>query len=171
MKLDVTKIEGYAEMTAEEKVAALEQYEIEDNSKNLKELLSKKNSENAELNKQLRAKMSAEEKAEADRAEREAQAKAEKDELLARLNQLETDKKLADITASYISVGFDKETAKKNANALISGNYEEIFTSHKELNEAIKAKAIAESMDKDHLTPGQPPQNDTSKLREAMGLH
>ena len=42
MKVDTTKIEGYDEMSTEEKLAALEGYEMEipDESTHLKELLS-----------------------------------------------------------------------------------------------------------------------------------
>ena len=48
MKIDTTTIEGYADMTAEQKLAALEAFEYEDNSaeiEKLKKNLSKANSE------------------------------------------------------------------------------------------------------------------------------
>ena len=65
MKVDTTKIEGYDAMSTEEKLAALEGYEMEipDESTHLKELLSKKNKELGDITKQLRERMSAEEKA------------------------------------------------------------------------------------------------------------
>ena len=50
-KIDTSKIEGYAEMTPEQKLAALEGFEYEDNSAELekqKNALSKANSEAAE---------------------------------------------------------------------------------------------------------------------------
>ena len=76
MKVDVSKIEGYAEMSAEEKLKALEEYEFEapDNSnevKNLKESLSRANSQAAEWKRQFREKQTETERAEAERAERE----------------------------------------------------------------------------------------------------
>ena len=80
MKFDVSKIEGYAEMSAEDKVKALEEYEIEvpkDNTaevNNLKEALSKANSqtskacsEAAEWKRQYREKQTEQERAEAER--------------------------------------------------------------------------------------------------------
>ena len=51
-KIDTSKIEGYADMTPEQKLAALEGYEYEDNAAELekqKNALSKANSEAAEL--------------------------------------------------------------------------------------------------------------------------
>ena len=50
-KIDTSKIEGYADMTPEQKLAALEGYEYEDNAAELekqKNALSKANSEAAE---------------------------------------------------------------------------------------------------------------------------
>ncbi len=59
-KIDTTKIEGYAGMTAEQKLAALEAFELPDNNsaelERLKNAVSKANSEAAEYKKQLRAK-------------------------------------------------------------------------------------------------------------------
>ena len=81
MKIDVSKIEGFDSMTAEQKVEALTSYEYDDN----KALLSQRNAENAakkkeieDLKAQLAAKMTADEKAEAERLEAE---KAREEEL------------------------------------------------------------------------------------------
>ena len=57
MKIDVSKIEGYAEMTAEEKLAALEALEIGEGMVD-KKLLDKANSEAADYKRQLRQAMS-----------------------------------------------------------------------------------------------------------------
>ena len=79
--MDVSKIEGYADMTAEQKIAALEGYEPEapDLSGYVKkELLDKASSEAAGFKKQLRERMSAEEKAEAEKEIAEAKAETEK---------------------------------------------------------------------------------------------
>ena len=56
--LDTSKIDGYADMSAEDKVKALEALEIEDNSAELeryKNATSKANSEAAEYKRQLKA--------------------------------------------------------------------------------------------------------------------
>ena len=62
MKIDTTKITGYAEMSAEEKLKALEEFEIvipkpdTDEADKLKAALSKANSEAAEWKRQFREK-------------------------------------------------------------------------------------------------------------------
>ena len=69
MKIDTTKIAGYAEMSAEEKLKALEEYEIEtphdngDEVTKLKNALSKANSDAAEWKRQFREKQTEQERA------------------------------------------------------------------------------------------------------------
>ena len=63
-KIDITKIEGYDKMTPEEKLAALEAFEYEDNFSELekyKNAASKANSEAAEWRKKHNALLSEEE--------------------------------------------------------------------------------------------------------------
>ena len=72
-KIDTSKIEGYAEMTPEQKLAALEGFEYEDNSAELekqKNALSKANSEAAEWKRKHNALLSEEEKKKQDEAQR-----------------------------------------------------------------------------------------------------
>ena len=69
MKIDITKIEGYADMTAEEKLAALEAYEMDTTGYVKKDLLDKATSEAAQYKRQLREKLSADEQAQAEQAE------------------------------------------------------------------------------------------------------
>ena len=70
-RIDISSIEGYAEMTAEEKLAALEALELPEPDFTgwvKKDALDKVASEAATYRKQLRVKMTAEE----EKAEREA---------------------------------------------------------------------------------------------------
>ena len=69
MKIDTNQIEGYADMTAEEKLAALEAYEMDTTGLVKKDLLDKATSEAANYKRQLREKLTADEQAEAERAE------------------------------------------------------------------------------------------------------
>lgn len=171
MKVDVTKIDGYENMTPEEKVAALEGFEIEtpkaDTSEmdNLKNLLSKRNSENASLTKQLREKMTAEEQAQADR-------KAEMEAKDARIAELEKKDKLATYTASYMSIGFTQEEARKQAELLYEGDFASVIANHKVHVENIGKQAVADAITKNHLSAGGVPakQEDDTALRRAMGL-
>ena len=65
-KIDVSKIEGYDTMTPEEKLAALESFEYEDNATELeryKNAVTKANSEAADWKKKHNALLTAEDKA------------------------------------------------------------------------------------------------------------
>ena len=168
MKVDVTQIEGYENMTAEEKVAALEGFEIEapkDDSENLKKLLSKRNSENAELTKQLRERMSAEEKAEADRKEKWEAMEAE-------LAEAKRDKRISSLRTEYMNLGFTSEEAQKQAEAFDSGDLATLFANHKAHVDNISRQAVADAITKNHLSTGEVPEakEDDTALRKAMGL-
>ena len=66
MKLDLTKIEGYDKMTPEEKLKALEQYDVPDPDFTgyvKKDMYDKTASELAEKKKQLQAKLTEDEAA------------------------------------------------------------------------------------------------------------
>ena len=79
MKIDVSNVDNYENMTPEEKVAFFEAYEIpeskpaQDNGEitKLKAALSKANSEAADWKRQFRDKQTEQERAEAERAEAE----------------------------------------------------------------------------------------------------
>lgn len=171
MKVDITKIDGYDNMTAEEKVAALEGFEIEppkvDTTEvdNLKNLLSKRNSENAKLTKELRDRMSEEEQKIADR-------KAEMDAKDAKIAELEKKDKIATYTASYMSIGFSQDDARKQAELLYDGDFAQVIANHKTHVENIGKQAVAEAITKNHLSTGDIPAKteDDSALRRAMGL-
>lgn len=169
MKVDVTQIEGYDTMTAEEKVAALEGFEIETprdpEVDNLKNLLSKRNSENASLTKQLREKMTAEEQAKADR---EAAIKAKDD----RIAELEKKEQISSFTNSYIGLGFAPEEAQKQAELLYEGKFNDVMANHKQHIENIQKQAVADAISKNHLSAGEPPtpKVDDKALRKAWGL-
>ena len=122
-KIDVTKIENYANMTAEEKIAALEAFEYEvDNSdvERLKAAVSKANSEAAELKRQLKARMTEDEQKEAERAAKEA----EKDALL---ESLKKDKAVSESKARFLGLGYDEKLAAETAKALADGDMDKVF--------------------------------------------
>lgn len=140
MKIDVTKIEGYAEMSAEEKLAALEAYEIEvDNAENLKlkESLNKASSQAAEYKRQLKEKMSEAEKLEAERLEKDA----EKDALL---KSLLKEKDVSKYQAEFLKNGYDSELALKSAEALADGDFTTVFANLKTYTEGLNQKVRAE---------------------------
>jgi len=178
MKIDTTKIEGFAEMTAEEKLAALEAYEFEtptpkDNSdevNKLKTALSKANSECAEWKKALRERQSEQERAEAERAETE---KA-KDE---RLKELERKITVGDYLANCLSLGYTKDLAQRAAEAMADNDAAAIMECQREFLEAKTKELEAAALNKQPgLTAGAPPTakdaeiNEENKYRRWAGL-
>ena len=103
----------------------------------LKNALSKSNSEAAEMKKQLREKMSAEEvKAKEDAEKLEALIK-ERDALL-------REKTIATYKASYLSLGYDDNLALATAEALANGELEKVFSNQKKHNESFEKKIRAD---------------------------
>ena len=164
MKIDVTKIEGYAEMSAEDKLKALEEYDFDvpkDNSaeiSNLKDALSKANSQAAEYKRAWREKQTEAERAEAERAERE---KAVEDEL----RQLRRDKTVSGYIAQCLALGYTQDLAVRAAEAMADGNNADIFACQQEFLEAKQKEIEANALNKQPtLTVGSPP---TAKVAEA----
>lgn len=129
-RIDTSSIEGYAEMTADEKLAALEAFEYDDGSDELgkyKNATTKANSEAAEYKRQLKeaqAKL-----AEADSRASEGQTEAERQiaEMRAQLESMQRDKTVADYTARLVSSGFEPELAATGAAALADGDAPAFF--------------------------------------------
>lgn len=148
-KIDTAKIEGYDAMSAEEKIAALEGFDIpeeqpkpaDDGEKDrLKQLLSKSNSEAAEYKRQLKAKMTEAEQAEAARAEADKELREE----LATLRRERTE---SIYNAKLLENGYDTETAGKLSKLLPDGVSEEFFTAQKAFIENAITKAKGAALD------------------------
>lgn len=99
-------------------------------------------SENANLKRQLRSRMSEEEAREADR-------KAEMEARDAELEALRRDKTLSNYRASFIGRGFEESAAQKAAEALADGDAETLFDvlARRDLNweKNMRAKILAET--------------------------
>ena len=176
MKIDTSKITGYAEMTAEDKLKALEEYEIEtpkdngDEVTKLKTALSNANSQAAEYKRALREKQSEAERAEAERAERE---KAVEDEL----RTLRRDKTVSGYIAQCLALGYDKDLALRAAEAMADGDAASILACQQDFLESKQKELEAAALNKQPtLTSGSPPtakQADAEaddKLRYYFGL-
>ena len=142
MKIDVTKIEGYENMTAEEKLAALEGFDIpEPDYSGLvkKDLLDKANSEAANYKKQLREKMSQDDQI-------AAQQKEEMDAIKAELETLRQEKTKTELTNRWMGIGYSKELATATAEASISGDMDTVFKNHAKFladrEKALKAEIL-----------------------------
>lgn len=166
MKIDTTRIEGYADMTAEDKLKALEEFEFEapapkDNSDEvtkLKTALSKANSDAAEWKRQFREKQTEAERAEAERQEREAAVENE-------LRELRRDKTVSGFMAQCLALGYDKELALRAAEAMADNDAAAIMACQQDFLEAKQKELEAAALNKQPtLTPGAPP---TAKAAEA----
>lgn len=175
-KIDPSKIEGFDNLSADEKVAALLNQEIEveqtepaDVTK-LKTSLSKANSEAAEYRRLLREKQTEAERAEADRAERE---KALQDELASYRDR----ERISTYKANLMGAGIDEPTADLMAKSLPEGVSDEYFLATKSFLDNQRQKLLTESINKQPgLSVGTPPtaaqaeREEENLLRKRMGL-
>lgn len=136
------RIDGYAEMSAEDKLKALEAMELEDNSseiERLKNAVSKANSESAEWKRKHNALLSAEEQQKQEQAESLAAMQQE-------LEMLRKEKTVAKYTADYVKLGFDEKLAEETAKALADGDMVKVFANQNKANEALVKKTIADKL-------------------------
>lgn len=152
-----TRIEGYADMTAEEKLKALEELEIEvpkGNQETVEKLQAALNAASADASrwkKELREKQTEAERAEAERAERE---KAVEDEL----RTLRRDKTVSGYIAQYLALGYTQELALKAAEATADNDAATIMSCQQEYIEAKTKELEAAALNKQpSITPGAPP--------------
>ena len=178
MRIDTAKIEGYAEMSAEDKLKALEEFEFEapapkdssDEVNKLKTALSKANSDAAEWKRQFREKQTEAERAEAERAERE---KAVEDEL----RTLRRDKTVSGYQAQCLALGYTQDLALRAAEAMADGNAAEIMNCQQEFLETKTKEIEATALNKQPtLTKGATPtatdadKDELNKRRKLVGL-
>lgn len=155
MKIDVSTIEGFDTMTAEQKLEALMELEVPDKvdtSKMVsKELFDRKASELAEANKKLKSKMSEDEQKQAEIAEAAEAAAKEKEALLARVAELEKNNTLREYTLGFSNLGFDEKLAAENANLFEEKDSVKFFANMKKFLENYEKAIEKKLMDK---TPG-----------------
>lgn len=134
-------IEGYADMSAEEKLKALEaldqpEAKPDPEASKLKTQLSKANSEAAELKRQLQAKMTEEEK-------RKQQEEEERQKMAEELEALRKEKTVSGYKASYLAMGYDEALAEDTATAMADGDMEKVFANQKAFQEAHDKAVLA----------------------------
>lgn len=148
-KIDTSKIEGYADMSAEDKLKALESFEYDDNLSELeryKNATSKANSEAAEWKRKHNALLSEEEAKKQESAEALEAMKNE-------LEELRKEKTLSKHTASFLSLGYDEKLAQETAEALTNGELDKVFANQKIFLEAHDKQYAASLMG----SVGKPP--------------
>lgn len=149
MKIDTSGIENFDNLSAEEKVAALLNVEVDDSvaiEKKYKELISKANSEAKkykdaakEADEKLKSQMSEEEKERKEREDRYRQIEEENE-------RLKNEALIARKTSFYRNLGFTDELAKETAEAFASGDFETVeknqLRAHEEFEKNIRADVV-----------------------------
>lgn len=141
-KIDTSKIKGYAEMSLDDKLKALEAFEYEDNAAELekqKAAVSKANSEAAAWKKKHNELLSEDEQQKQQQAEDIAAMQKE-------LDELRRDKTVSQFTAKFIAQGYDEKLAADTAKAMADGDTDKVFANQQTFLEAyakqVKASAI-----------------------------
>ena len=176
VKLDTSRIAGWDDLSAEDRVKALLEQEIEveqpepADTLKLKNELNKACEEAASYKKALREKQTEAERAEADRAERE---KALQDELASYRDR----ERISTYKANLMGAGIDEPTADLMAKSLPEGVSDEYFLATKSFLDNQRQKLLTESINKQPgLSVGTPPtaaqaeREEENRLRKHMGL-
>lgn len=140
-RIDTSAIAGYAEMTAEQKLAALEQYEIDFSGYVPKAQADKFASEAAEYRKKLSARMTEEESKEAERAENLSKMEARLAEQEKLIQQLEQDKREQQFKGKYLTMpGYDEKLAEETAKAMATGDMAKVLENQQKAMAAYEKK-------------------------------
>jgi DNA repair exonuclease SbcCD ATPase subunit len=160
-KIDVTKIDGYEKLSAEEKVKLLESFEYDDNAgevERYKNAVSKANSEAAEWKKKHNALLSEEEKSKQETADYIAN--------LEKLNkELTQEKTIATYKAELLKIGYSEDEATATAKAYADGDIIKALKNQAVFVEAQKKAVVAE--DVKNNTPIPPVGNESKTLTKA----
>ena len=136
MKIRTEKIEGYKEMTLEQKLEALENYEVDEPDYTgyvTKEVFDKTASELANSKKQLREKMSAD----------EIKAKEDSDkmeELQSKYDALLKESEITKNKARLLTLGYEDKLATETAEAIVNGDTDKVFANQKKHLESVEKK-------------------------------
>lgn len=156
-KIDVSQIEGYENMTPEQKIAALEGHEIPDPDFSgyvKKSVFDQTASDLATVKKQLRDQLSEEEKAEQSRKEELETLQSKYDQLLHKSNVSEFKSKL-------LSMGYDEKLAADTAEAMANGDTDKIFADLQKHLDSVAKRANAEALKN---TPKPIPDGDSKPM-------
>lgn len=147
MTINTTKIEGYAEMTPEQKVSALEAYDFTAPEPDYtgyikKETFDKTASELARLKKEAY-----------DRMDEDTRSKAELAELKERNAELEKNVLISEYRSKYLAKGYDEALANETAKALADGDLNTVFANDAKFIEAHDKQIKASLLGKNSTPP------------------
>lgn len=156
-KIDVTQIEGYAEMSAEDKLKALEGFDIPDPDYSgyvKKDVFDKTASELAGVKKQLKDKMTDDEAAKQKEQE-------EREELQSKYEKLLRESEISKHKAKLLALGYDEKLADETAEAMADGDMEKVFANQKKHLDSVEKRVRADAL-KD--TPKPTPDGDSKTM-------
>lgn len=143
-KIDISSIDGYESMTAEDKIKALESFEYNDNSAELeryKTAVSKANSEAASWKKKHNELLSEDERKKQEQSDNIAQMQKE-------LDELREGKKISEYKAKFIAQGYDETLAEDTAKAMATGNIEKVFANNQKFLDDYAKNVKADALKK-----------------------
>lgn len=156
-KIDVTQIEGYTEMSAEDKLKALEGFDIPDPDYSgyvKKDVFDKTASELAGVKKQLKDKMTDDEAAKQKEQE-------EREELQSKYDKLLRESEISKHKAKLLGLGYDEKLADETAEAMADGDMEKVFANQKKHLDSVEKRVRADAL-KD--TPKPTPDGDSKTM-------
>lgn len=143
MRIDTSKIDGYAEMSTEDKLKALESFEYDDNAaevKRYKDAVSKANSEAADWKKKHNALLSEEER-------KQQEIEATLKDLQEKNATYEQRERISTAKAAFLANGFDESGAAAAADAFISGDTQKFASAMKTYRAAVETQLKSSLMD------------------------
>lgn len=165
-KIDITAIEGYSEMTPEEKVAALEAVELPDPDYSgyvKKEVHDKTASEAADWKKKYKGLLSEED-------QKKQAALEELEGLRDTVKTLTQEKTLAQYKSELVAQGYEEALADETAQAMLDGDMAKVFANNKKFLEQY-AKSVRANTVKGTPRPasgGQQPVDYSKQIEEAQ---
>lgn len=148
MKIDTSRIEGYADMSTEDKLKALEGFEYEDNAAELsrqKNAISKANSDAAQWKKKYNDMLSEDERKKQEQADSIAAMQKE-------LDELRTAKTVSEYKAKFVAQGYAEDLASDTAKALAAGDSAKVFANQQKFLDEY-AKKVKSDILKSTPTP------------------
>ena len=152
-KIDISTIEGFADMSPEEQVKALTEYEMPEPDYTgyvKKDQFDKTASEAAKYKKQLKEQMSADDQKAQEHEELVEQMKQE-------LDELRKEKTVSQYKAQYLAQGYDEKLAEDTAQALASGDMDKVFANSQKFLEGYQKTVKAQQL----LGDGKKPESGT----------
>ena len=142
-RIDTSKISGYADMTLEEKVKALEAMRVPDEVDMTKfvskDMYDKASHDIASLKQKLKDRMDDDER-------KKAEDKERYDEMEKKYNELMKESTIAKHKAKYIAMGYEESMAESTATAIVDGDMDTVFANQKKFTESLEQKIRKETL-------------------------